>query len=183
MKRTLVVPGALALLTFLSLSFLSAGKAPDGLSPWRSWASACSLTMTCRPRPDRRARPAMAGMSASRDPDDLNKAGAVYEGAVKGRFGSRKPSAAAYAGASPRFHLGEGGTFVGGMFWDGRATGDSLNDPLAEQALGPFLDPLEQNMPHKKTSFSRSRDRITRPCFNPRGQARLTRKRTSMGLI
>jgi cytochrome c peroxidase len=31
------------------------------------------------------------------------------------------------------------------MFWDGRATGDSLGDPLAEQALGPFLNPLEQN--------------------------------------
>ena len=32
------------------------------------------------------------------------------------------------------------------MFWDGRATGWTLGDPLAEQALGPFLNPLEQNM-------------------------------------
>jgi cytochrome c peroxidase len=31
------------------------------------------------------------------------------------------------------------------MFWDGRATGWALGDPLAEQALGPFLNPLEQN--------------------------------------
>src|ERR1035437_1600079 len=31
------------------------------------------------------------------------------------------------------------------MFWDGRATGASLGDPLAEQAQGPFLNPLEQN--------------------------------------
>ena len=31
------------------------------------------------------------------------------------------------------------------MFWDGRATGWTLGDPLAEQALGPFLNPLEQN--------------------------------------
>jgi len=29
--------------------------------------------------------------------------------------------------------------WVGGMFWDGRATGWILGDPLAEQALGPFL--------------------------------------------
>jgi cytochrome c peroxidase len=36
------------------------------------------------------------------------------------------------------------GTFVGGMFWDGRATGERLGDPLAEQAQGPFLNPLEQ---------------------------------------
>jgi cytochrome c peroxidase len=31
------------------------------------------------------------------------------------------------------------------MFWDGRATGWILGDPLAEQAQGPFLNPLEQN--------------------------------------
>ena len=29
------------------------------------------------------------------------------------------------------------------MFWDGRATGARLGDPLAEQALGPFLNPVE----------------------------------------
>jgi cytochrome c peroxidase len=39
---------------------------------------------------------------------------------------------------------------MGGMFWDGRATGWELGDPLAEQALGPFLNNLEQNMPHAK---------------------------------
>jgi len=39
------------------------------------------------------------------------------------------------------------GTWVGGMFWDGRATGWTLGDPLAEQAQGPFLNPLEQALP------------------------------------
>ena len=39
------------------------------------------------------------------------------------------------------------GLWIGGMFWDGRATGWTLGDPLAEQAQGPFLNPLEQNMP------------------------------------
>lgn len=33
------------------------------------------------------------------------------------------------------------------MFWDGRATGERLGDPLTEQAQGPFLNPLEQNNP------------------------------------
>jgi cytochrome c peroxidase len=71
----------------------------------------------------------------------------VYEGAVPGRFGNRKPPAAAYAGDSPIFHLDEMlGLFMGGMFWDGRATGWTLGDPLAEQAQGPFLNPLEQNL-------------------------------------
>jgi cytochrome c peroxidase len=36
------------------------------------------------------------------------------------------------------------GLFVGGNFWDGRATGERLGSPAAEQALGPFLNPLEQ---------------------------------------
>jgi len=79
--------------------------------------------------------------------EHANKAAGVYEGAVKGRFGNRKPPAAAYAGWSPKLHLNEAGEFVGGMFWDGRATGEVLGDPLAEQAMGPFLNPLEQNMP------------------------------------
>jgi cytochrome c peroxidase len=33
------------------------------------------------------------------------------------------------------------------MFWDGRATGDTLQDPLAEQAQGPPLNPVEMAMP------------------------------------
>jgi cytochrome c peroxidase len=78
--------------------------------------------------------------------EHANKAAGVYEGAVKGRFGNRKPPAAAYAGWSPKLHLNEAGEFVGGLFWDGRATGEVLGDPLAEQAIGPFLNPLEQNM-------------------------------------
>ncbi len=78
-------------------------------------------------------------------PDEaINAAGAVYEGAVSGRFGNRKPPASAYAGNSPILHF-DGTNWVGGMFWDGRATGGRLGDPLAEQAQGPFLNPLEQN--------------------------------------
>jgi cytochrome c peroxidase len=74
----------------------------------------------------------------------INAAGAVYEGAVAGRFGNRKPPAAAYAGDSPILYF-DGEIWVGGMFWDGRATGWTLGDPLAEQAQGPFLNPAEQN--------------------------------------
>jgi cytochrome c peroxidase len=84
----------------------------------------------------------------------INAAGAVYEGAVAGRFGNRKPPAAAYAGDSPLLHF-DGDTWVGGMFWDGRATGAMLGDPLAEQALGPFLNPLEQNVPDSASMVAR----------------------------
>src|ERR1035437_2760723 len=50
----------------------------------------------------------------------INAAGAVYEGAMAGRFGNRKPPSAAYAGDSPILHR-DGTNWVGGMFWDGRA--------------------------------------------------------------
>lgn len=82
---------------------------------------------------------------------DVNNTTSVYEGAVKGRFGNTKPPSAAYAGDSPVMHRDEEGTFVGGMFWNGRASGLELGDPLTEQAMGPFLNPLEMNNPDKKT--------------------------------
>ena len=85
----------------------------------------------------------------------LENIGGVYEGALKGRFGNRKPPSSAYAGDSPILSLDKEGKFVGGMFWDGRATGSELKDPLAEQAGGPFLNPLEQNNPDKKAVVSK----------------------------
>ena len=81
----------------------------------------------------------------------INLHGAVYRGAVPQRFGNRKPPTTAYAAFSPVFHLdGSSGEFVGGNFWDGRATGERLGNPAADQALGPFLNPVEQNMPSKQ---------------------------------
>jgi cytochrome c peroxidase len=81
----------------------------------------------------------------------INTAGAVYPGAVLTRFGNRKPPSVAYGGDSPVLYYDEADeVWVGGMFWDGRATGWALGDPLAEQAQGPFLNPLEQNNPNAK---------------------------------
>lgn len=58
--------------------------------------------------------------------------------------GSRNTPTAAYAGFSPVFHYDETvGGYVGGLFWDGRATGHTLLDPLAEQSQAPFLNPVE----------------------------------------
>jgi len=80
----------------------------------------------------------------------FNLAGAVYEGSIKGRFGGRKPPAAGYATLSPIFGPVVEGVetlFVGGNFWDGRATGEKLGNPAADQAQGPFLNPVEQALP------------------------------------
>lgn len=77
----------------------------------------------------------------------VNNAGAVYEGSIPDRFGDRKPPSSAYATLSPIFHMDKKGLFVGGNFWDGRATGEVLGNPAADQALGPFLNPKEQGLP------------------------------------
>ena len=63
---------------------------------------------------------------------DVNAATAVYPGALEPRFGNRKPPTAAYAGMSPKLYRDEEGTFVGGMFWDGRAEskGDRHEDRI-----------------------------------------------------
>lgn len=78
---------------------------------------------------------------------DINAAGSVFPGAIATRFGNRKPPSAAYATQSPLFHFDTtDGLFLGGNFWDGRATGEILGNPAADQALGPFLNPVEMNM-------------------------------------
>jgi cytochrome c peroxidase len=84
----------------------------------------------------------------------LNARGAVYEGSVAGRFGNRKPPSSAYATQSPLLRATNEGSelspewlIAGGSFWDGRATGYKLGSPAADQALGPFLNPLEQALP------------------------------------
>jgi cytochrome c peroxidase len=81
-------------------------------------------------------------------PDELiNKHGSVYPGA-NGSFGNSKPPSAAYATFSPGFYYDAATlSFVGGNFWDGRATGERLGSPSAEQALGPFLNPAEHAVP------------------------------------
>ncbi len=80
---------------------------------------------------------------------EINEFGAVYEGSNAGNFGDRKPPSAAYATQSPifAFHRQGGGLFIGGNFWNGRATGEKLGNPAADQAQGPFLNPAEQALP------------------------------------
>lgn len=85
------------------------------------------------------------GFSGPDSKTNLNTA--VYSGAIHSRFGNRKPPTAAYGGDSSVLYFDPfEGLWLGGMFFDGRATGWTLGDPLAEQAQKPFLNPLEQNL-------------------------------------
>ncbi len=89
----------------------------------------------------------------------INIRGAVYRGAVPMRFGNRKPPSAAYATLSPIFHYDDvESLFIGGNFWDGRATGEKLGNPAADQALGPFLNPVEQNNASKQAVLEQVAD-------------------------
>jgi cytochrome c peroxidase len=86
----------------------------------------------------------------------INLRGSVYFGSDRTKFGNRKPPSAAYATTSPRFDydLIEG-LFFGGNFWDGRATGWDLGNPAADQARGPFLNPVEQALFDKAAVVNR----------------------------
>jgi cytochrome c peroxidase len=96
----------------------------------------------------------------------VNAHGAVYEGSVSGMFGDRKPPTAAYDGDSPILGFDPAaGLWIGGMFWDGRATGDRLGDPLAEQALGPFLNPREQALPNAAAVIAKVQASAYAPLF------------------
>jgi cytochrome c peroxidase len=97
---------------------------------------------------------------------DINAVEAVYPGVIHTRAGNRKPPTAAYGGESPLLHYDASEeVWVGGMFWDGRATGWTLGDPLAEQALGPFLNTLEQNTPKARLVVIKVRESIYADLF------------------
>ncbi len=77
----------------------------------------------------------------------LNRTTVAYPGSVRNRFSSRKPQSHTYASFSPVLHYNpQQGDFVGGQFWDMRATGLRLDSALAEQAQGPPLNPVEMGL-------------------------------------
>lgn len=69
------------------------------------------------------------------------------QGALRTLYGGRNSPTAAYAAFSPPFQLVDpvALTYAGGQFWDGRASS------LADQAMGPFLNPVEMRNPDVAT--------------------------------
>ena len=68
-----------------------------------------------------------------------------YPISMLGSFGDRNAPTAAYAALTPDFRYDSSATntYTGGQFLDGRAAN------LADQAKGPFLNPLEMANPDK----------------------------------
>ncbi|MEO8334523.1 MAG: cytochrome c peroxidase [bacterium] len=78
----------------------------------------------------------------------VNANGAVMFGSVNSRFGTRKPPSLAYATQAPVLYYDPNDdTYVGGNFWDGRATGARLGNASAEQSELPFVNSVEQALP------------------------------------
>ena len=82
----------------------------------------------------------------------LNMTTVAYPGSVRNisadptrsRYGHRKPQSYTYAPYYPPLQYNQTQTdFYGGNFWDLRATGAYLQNPAAEQAQGPPVDPNE----------------------------------------
>ncbi|MEN8007562.1 MAG: cytochrome c peroxidase [Candidatus Krumholzibacteriota bacterium] len=144
---------ALAALFFLSVMILvTVSAAANGLTPLEELGRNLFFDTDLSTPPGQSCAACHAPEAGFTGPDiDVNAGQVAYAGAVHVRGGNRKPPTSAYAGFSPVMYYDEDEElFIGGMFWDGRATGWTLGDPLAEQALGPFLNPLEQNNPTAK---------------------------------
>jgi cytochrome c peroxidase len=141
------------LLAAIGITFAAGPPTPDeGLTPTQQLGKSIFFD-------ERLSANVNQSCASCHDPDfgftgplpDINAQGAVYEGSVAGEFGNRKPPSSAYIAQGPVLYLDKSGTWVGGAFWDGRATGWTLGSPTAEQALGPFLNPKEQALPSSAT--------------------------------
>lgn len=78
----------------------------------------------------------------------LNLTTVSYPGSVETRFSQRKPQSYMYATFAPVLHYNAlQGDFVGGNFWDMRASGYRLQSASAEQAQGPPTNPVEMGLP------------------------------------
>ncbi|WP_114418259.1 cytochrome-c peroxidase [Marinospirillum perlucidum] len=83
------------------------------------------------------------------DARDNGVAGSASLGDDGHSLGNRNTPSAGYAALTPEFHLKANGEYAGGLFWDGRA------NSLAEQAMGPPLNPVEMALPDAATAAER----------------------------
>ena len=98
--------------------------------------------------------------------ETLNRTTVSYPGSDRARFSQRKPQSYNYSTFSPVLHYNElQGDFVGGNFWDMRATGLHLQSPAAEQAQGPPTNPVEMGLPDIACVVYRISRRPYRPLF------------------
>ena len=113
---------------------------------------------------------------------DRVRSNPVSEGVIAGMFGGRNAPSWAYTAWSPVMYFDEAeGLWIGGMFWDGRATGWTLGSPLAEQAQGPFLNPTRDAQREQRRGHPRHQhERVCRPLPSGLPGHRLDRRRPGL---
>jgi cytochrome c peroxidase len=95
----------------------------------------------------------------------------AYPGTFRFRAGKRVAQRYTYSPRFPVLHLNGtknsavGGTFTGGNFWDGRATGYKLQSADAEQAQHPPVDTQEMGFPDTACIALRISQAAYRPFF------------------
>ena len=161
-QMALLTATPLVIAMLIGPAALMAGTNDSGLSPIEQLGKNIFFDMKLSIRQNQ-------ACASCHDPDvgwtgpktKFNAHGAVYEGSIRGEFGNRKPPSSAYASLAPIFYADFGNRlleptdsdlaahplFVCGNFWDGRATGWELGNPAADQAQGPFTNPVEQALP------------------------------------
>lgn len=96
----------------------------------------------------------------------LNQTTVAYPGSVRSRFGHRKPQSYTYSPFYPVLTYNKAQQdFYGGNFWDLRATGYKLQNPAAEQAQDPPVDPNEMALPDPACLVYRLSQSAYRPFF------------------
>ncbi len=132
-----VILAAIASCVVSSVMFIApAGAAANGLTDKEQLGK--SIFFDKISSPDSMACAACHGPSVgfTGPTSGINAHGAVYRGAVPQRFGNRKPPSAAYATLSPIFEYdNKEKLFVGGNFWDGRATGWQLGNSATRRRI------------------------------------------------
>jgi len=84
------------------------------------------------------------------DPENLKTNTAVSSGSLPHKKGTLNAPSVGYAAFSPLFYWDEEeGLYIGGQFWNGRASN------LIQQAKAPFLNPVEMAMPSQWSVVSR----------------------------
>jgi cytochrome c peroxidase len=97
---------------------------------------------------------------------ELNNTTVAYPGSVRSRIGRRKPQSYTYSPFYPALKYNTTQQdFYGGNFWDLRATGYRLQNPAAEQAQGPPIDPNEMGMADLACVVLRLSQSTYRPLF------------------
>lgn len=155
--------GARVLLCGVMLSFCACGSSSDSTVSIDDGSGERVATLTPKEELGRRlffdeslSDPPGQSCASCHDPDvafaDPVKSLPVSRGAVPGRYGNRNDLTAAYAAFIPPLHKDpEEGIWVGGLFWDGRA------NTLAEQAMGPPLNPVEMAARDREAVLARLR--------------------------